>query len=78
MNSEKLVLDEFKDLEPNEMGACIMWWLQEQIKVSKEVVIKNGLDRGSLELLHHLVETYNWVCDCSEHEHQVYKYGEVI
>lgn len=78
MSSEKLVLDEFKDLEPNEMGACIMWWLQEQIKVSKEVIENGGLDCGTLELLHHLVGTYNWVCDCSGHEDKVYKYGDVI
>ena len=78
MSKEKLVLDEFKDLEPNEMGACIMWWLQEQIKVSKEVIENGGLDCGTLELLHHLVGTYNWVCDCSGHEDKVYKYGDVI
>ena len=78
MSSETLVLDEFKDLEPNEMGACIMWWLQEQIKVSKEVIENGGLDCGTLELLHHLVGTYNWVCDCSGHEDKVYKYGDVI
>ena len=78
MSKEKLVLDEFKELEPNEMGACIMWWLQEQIKVSKEVIENGGLDCGTLELLHHLVGTYNWVCDCSGHEDKVYKYGDVI
>lgn len=75
---ELVVVNEFKELEPNMMGACIMWYLEEQIRGCKETIKEGGLDRGSLELLHHLVEVYNWVCDCSEHEDQVYKPGDVI
>lgn len=78
MSKEELVLEEFKDLDAREMGACVMWWLQEQIRACKETIKKDGLDVGSIELLHHVVTVYNWVCDCSEHEDQVYKPGDVI
>lgn len=79
MSIEELdVVSEFKELEANEIGACIMWYLQEQISCCKETIKEGGLDRGSLELLHHLVEVYNWVCDCSEHEGEAYQYGDVI
>lgn len=77
-NQELVVVNEFKELDAREMGACVMWWLQEQIRGSKEVIQTNGLNRGSIELLHHLVEVYNWACDCSEHEDKAYNYGDVI
>ena len=79
MSKQKVVVvNEFKEFSPEEMGACVMWYLQEQIKGHKEVIKESGLDRGSLEGLHHLVEVYNYVCDCSGHENEAYKYGDVI
>lgn len=77
-NQEVEIVNEFKELEPNEMGACVMWYLQEIIRGAKEAITEYGLDRGSLEILHHAVEVYNYVCDCSEHEDETYKYGDVI
>lgn len=77
-NQELEAVNKFKELSAEEMGACVMWYLQAEIHCNKETIKECGLDRGTLEALQHLVEVYNYICDCTAHDDQAYKYGDII